>query len=59
MLSFGGLLSEVIGGGSEGINASNPGLVKFFSGAVFPVGLIMYVETSHLLPHHPSIPAPL
>ena len=44
MLSFGGLLSEVVGGGSGGINTSNPGLVKFFSGAVFPVGLIMYVE---------------
>ncbi|KAM5543107.1 hypothetical protein V8D89_002981 [Ganoderma adspersum] len=43
MLSFGGLLSEVIGGGSGGINTSNPGLVKFFSGAVFPVGLIMIV----------------
>ena len=59
MLSFGGLLSEVIGGGSEGINASNPGLVKFFSGAVFPVGLIMYVETSHLLPPSPEHPCTL
>ncbi|KAJ2979296.1 hypothetical protein NUW54_g11158 [Trametes sanguinea] len=37
MLSFGGLLSEVVGGGSGGINESNPGLVKFLSGAVFPV----------------------
>ena len=47
MLSFGGLLSEIVGGGSGGINASNPGLVKFLSGAVFPVGLIMYAETNH------------
>ncbi|KAI8994103.1 Formate/nitrite transporter [Trametes punicea] len=43
MLSFGGLLSEIVGGGSGGINTSNPGLVKFLSGAVFPVGLIMIV----------------
>lgn len=41
MLSFGGLLSEIVGGGSAGINADNPGLVKFLAGAVFPVGLIM------------------
>lgn len=41
MLSFGGLLSEIVGGGSGGINANNPGLVKFLGGAVFPVGLIM------------------
>ncbi|KAJ8497135.1 hypothetical protein ONZ51_g686 [Trametes cubensis] len=43
MLSFGGLLSEIVSGGSGGISASNPGLVKFFGGAVFPVGLIMIV----------------
>ncbi|KAI0719710.1 Formate/nitrite transporter [Fomitopsis betulina] len=43
MLSFGGLLSEIVGGGSAGINADNPGLVKFLAGAVFPVGLIMIV----------------
>ncbi|OCH85425.1 Formate/nitrite transporter [Obba rivulosa] len=43
MLSFGGLLSEVVQAGSGGINASNPGLVKFLGGAVFPVGLIMIV----------------
>ncbi|TFK87012.1 Formate/nitrite transporter [Polyporus arcularius HHB13444] len=43
MLSFGGLLSEIVSGGSAGINASNPGLVKFLGGAVFPVGLIMIV----------------
>lgn len=41
MLSFGGLLSELIQGGSEGIAASNPGLVKVMGGFVFPVGLVM------------------
>ena len=41
MLSFGGLLSEIVSGGSPGLTASNPGLVKFLGGAVFPVGLIM------------------
>lgn len=41
-LSFGGLLSEIVGGGSAGLNASNPGLVKLLSGFVFPVGLVMY-----------------
>ena len=40
-MSFGGLLSEIVSGGAAGVNASNPGLVKFFGGAVFPVGLIM------------------
>jgi len=43
MLSFGGLLSEVIQAGSAGINASNPGLVKVMGGFVFPVGLVMIV----------------
>ncbi|KAI0780162.1 Formate/nitrite transporter [Fomes fomentarius] len=43
MLSFGGLLSEIVSGGSPGLTASNPGLVKFLGGAVFPVGLIMIV----------------
>ncbi|KAJ3482088.1 hypothetical protein NLI96_g7212 [Meripilus lineatus] len=43
MLSFGGLLSEIIQAGSGGINSSNPGLVKILGGAVFPVGLVMIV----------------
>ncbi|VDC06345.1 unnamed protein product [Peniophora sp. CBMAI 1063] len=43
MLSFGGLLSELIQGGSAGIAASNPGLVKVMGGFVFPVGLVMIV----------------
>ena len=38
MLSFGGLLSEIVGGGSPGLTESNPGLVKALSGFVFPVG---------------------
>ncbi|KAH9917288.1 Formate/nitrite transporter [Amylocystis lapponica] len=49
MLSFGGLLSEIVGGGSAGLNDSNPGLVKFLSGAVFPVGLVMIVLQGHEL----------
>jgi len=40
-LSFGGLLSEIVGGGSPGLTASNPGLVKLLAGFVFPVGLVM------------------
>ncbi|KAJ7178439.1 Formate/nitrite transporter [Mycena crocata] len=43
MLSFGGLLSQVISGGSPGLNASNPGIVKILGGLVFPVGLVMIV----------------
>jgi len=43
MLSFGGLLSEVISGGSPALTASNPGLVKVLGGFVFPTGLVMIV----------------
>ncbi|KAF4563387.1 hypothetical protein EYR36_003830 [Pleurotus pulmonarius] len=43
MLSFGGLLSEIVSGGSAGINSANPGLVKIMGGFVFPVGLVMIV----------------
>ncbi|KAH8093902.1 Formate/nitrite transporter [Cristinia sonorae] len=43
MLSFGGLLSEVLQAGSAGIGATNPGLVKVMGGFVFPVGLVMIV----------------
>jgi len=42
-LSFGGLLSEVISGGSPSLTTSNPGLVKILGGFVFPVGLVMIV----------------
>ncbi len=44
MLSFGGLLSEIVSGGSPGLTQSNPGLVKILGGLVFPVGLAMYVS---------------
>lgn len=42
-LSFGGLLHVIVSGGSAGITASNPGLVKILGGLVFPVGLVMIV----------------
>jgi len=43
MLSFGGLLAEVLQGGSPGLTASNPGIVKVLAGFIFPVGLVMIV----------------
>ena len=43
-LSFGGLLSEVIQGGSPTINTDNPGLLKVLGGFVFPVGLVSWKE---------------
>ncbi|KAI0248118.1 putative formate/nitrite transporter [Lactifluus subvellereus] len=43
MLSFGGLLAEVLQGGSPGLTASNPGIVKVLAGFIFPVGLAMIV----------------
>ncbi|KAL1695446.1 Formate/nitrite transporter [Schizophyllum commune] len=49
MLSFGGLLSEIVGGGSPRLTESNPGLVKALSGFVFPVGLVMIVLQGHEL----------
>lgn len=42
-IAVGGLLSLVVAGGMPGIAATNPGLVKFALGAVFPVGLIMVI----------------
>ncbi len=42
-ISFGGLLSIIIGGGVPGIQAENPGIAKFLFGAAFPVGLMMVV----------------
>jgi formate/nitrite transporter FocA (FNT family) len=41
MLSFGGLLSEIVSGGSPDMTKSNPGIVKILGGFVFPVGLVM------------------
>jgi len=43
MLSLGNLFSQILGAGSTGLNASNPGLVKILSGFVFPVGIVMIV----------------
>jgi len=40
-IAFGGLLSVMVAGGMPGIGAGNPGLIKFVSGALFPIGLIM------------------
>ncbi|TAJ12370.1 formate/nitrite transporter family protein [Marinilabiliaceae bacterium JC017] len=40
-IAMGGLLALVVGGGLPGMAAENPGLQKFFFGAVFPLGLIL------------------
>lgn len=40
-IAFGGLLAHIVGGGSPGIAATNPGIVKFLYGATFPIGLIL------------------
>lgn len=40
-IAFGGLLSVMVAGGMPGVGAHNPGLIKFISGALFPIGLIM------------------
>lgn len=40
-IAFGGMLSVMVAGGMPGIGSSNPGLIKFVAGALFPVGLIM------------------
>lgn len=40
-IAFGGLLAVVVAGGMPTIMVANPGLVKFISGAMFPIGLIM------------------
>ncbi|BFZ65148.1 hypothetical protein YB2330_006311, partial [Saitoella coloradoensis] len=44
-LSFGGLLYITVGGGSAGLNATNPGIVRLLEGLVFPVGLFLIVIT--------------
>ena len=44
-VAFGCVLAIIVGGGSVGIGAENPGLQKFIFGAVFPVGLILVVLT--------------
>lgn len=42
-IALGGLLSLVVAGGLPGIAASNPGIYKFVSGALFPLGLVLVV----------------
>jgi len=42
-IAFGGLLAIVVGKGSPGIAAENPGLAKFIFGGVFPVGLMLVI----------------
>ncbi|KAJ7287437.1 Formate/nitrite transporter [Mycena rebaudengoi] len=43
MLSFGGLLSQIVSAGSPALTQSNPGLAKILAGFVFPCGLVMIV----------------
>ncbi|RZT95849.1 formate/nitrite transporter [Ancylomarina subtilis] len=40
-IAMGSLLALVVGGAMPGLAQSNPGLQKFFFGAVFPLGLIL------------------
>ena len=40
-IAFGGLLTVMVAGGMPGVGATNPGLIKFIAGSLFPVGLIM------------------
>lgn len=40
-IAMGGLLAIIVGGGMPDIAEHNPGLQKFFFGAVFPLGLIL------------------
>ncbi len=40
-IAFGGLLSVMVAGGMPGVGETNPGLIKFIAGSLFPVGLIM------------------
>ncbi|KAJ7491030.1 Formate/nitrite transporter [Mycena latifolia] len=43
MLSFGGLMNEIINAGSTSLNQSNPALVKVLGGFVFPTGFVLIV----------------
>lgn len=40
-IAFGGLLTVMVAGGMPSVGTANPGLIKFTTGALFPVGLIM------------------
>ncbi|KAG7095584.1 hypothetical protein E1B28_006315 [Marasmius oreades] len=41
MLSFGGLMNEIVSGGMPGLNQSNPALVRMLGGFVFPTGFVL------------------
>ncbi|KAJ7891347.1 putative formate/nitrite transporter [Mycena olivaceomarginata] len=43
MLSFGGLMNEIINAGSTDLNQGNPALVKILGGFVFPTGFVLIV----------------
>ncbi|KAJ7584703.1 putative formate/nitrite transporter [Mycena floridula] len=43
MLSFGGLMNEIINAGSTDLNQTNPALVKVLGGFVFPTGFVLIV----------------
>lgn len=40
-IALGGLLAIVVAGGMPGVGATDPGLVKFVFGALFPLGLVL------------------
>jgi formate/nitrite transporter FocA (FNT family) len=47
LLSVGGLLSQIAGGGiGTVLTTADPSIPKIFAAAVFPVGLIMFVYAS-------------
>jgi len=43
MLSFGGLMNEIVNAGSTTLNQQNPALVKLLGGFVFPTGFVLIV----------------
>ncbi|KAK7469968.1 hypothetical protein VKT23_001404 [Stygiomarasmius scandens] len=43
MLSFGGIMNEIINSGSTDLNQGNPALVKVLGGFVFPTGFVLIV----------------
>nr|CRX79023.1 hypothetical protein [Leucosporidium scottii] len=45
LLSFGAMVSLMVGGGSHGLATDNPGLNKLITAAIFPIGLIMIILT--------------
>lgn len=42
-IAFGGILSLIVGFGFPTVTAANPAMQKLFSGAMFPIGLILVV----------------